>query len=187
MPEWPTNLNAVEISHCGFVHTRLSARAELVPLSFEVARAALEAGFGVQVGYAICDPQAYRQLGIDPDGNKDRVPNPQQLPFCPTDAPLYSSCDFFTEIHHLLNRDSHYEKIRSSLWRFRRFAEAILQNGSVVAVEFRFLDWDAIGVPMIRLDCSTDDFVEKVVGVIDDPGDVPDMQVFVRRPGVTAS
>jgi hypothetical protein len=40
---------------------------------------------------------------------------------------------------------------------------------------------------MIRLDCSTDDFVEKVVGVIDDPGDVPDMQVFVRRPGVTAS
>ena len=97
------------------------------------------------------------------------------------------NCDIFIEVHRPLDRTSHYEEIRSSLRRFRHFAEAALQNGCVAAVEFRFLDWESIGVPMLRLDCSTHDFVEKVVEVIDDPGGVPDKQVFVRQPSEIAS
>jgi hypothetical protein len=121
-------------------------------------------------------------LGIDPDEYGKRVPGPLLLPFALVDAPLYSSCDFFTALHCLITRETHYKIIRSSLFRFRLFVEAVLRIGRVEAVEFRFLDWDAIGAPLMALDCDPNDFVEKVIEVIGDPGDVPDMQVFVRRP-----
>lgn len=185
------DLGQIEISHYGLIHFLRAlrhqneeperSRSELIAASFLISRAALDAGMGIAVGYALPSENIYRLLGLRPTQySGDKIPL-GVLPFALHDAPCYRSCDFFNWVGYPMTLGRYFEKIRCSLEKFRRFAGTVLQHDLVSSVEFRFTEFDEYGVKLMEIECPVDDMVERILKKISDPLDVPAMQVFVRR------
>jgi hypothetical protein len=191
------DLGQSEVSHYGVAHCKRALRhggapdlgstnrderraeSELVAISFGLARAALDAGMGVTIGYAMKE-NSLRLLGFLDEATKGCRFPADVVPFALTDAPCYLSCDFFNWASPT-TLERYRQKITLSLGKFQRFAAEVLKHELVESVEFRFTEYDEYDVEMLKLTCPVAEMVDRVLANITDVLDVPAMQVFVTR------
>ncbi len=151
------------------------AHSELVVVSYPVARAALDAGLGISLGWTLAGSH-YLALRLD----RSNLPH-DILPFAPHDAPIFNSSDFFNSPFVLTDAAGLKQKAVGSLTKFQRFASAVLREALVESVEFRILAWGEYDPGMKKIECAVAGFMDAVEPVIRDVTDIPSTQVIVRR------
>jgi|GEM_PF-4681326 len=173
----------VEMVTLGVIHfvRRLSYanedpdHSELVAVSYPVARAALDAGLGISLGWTLKDSH-YLALRLD----RSNLPR-DILPFMLHDAPVFNSSDFFKCPFVLTDAAGLKQKAVGSLTKFQRFASAVLREALVESLEFRILAWGEYDPDMLKIECAVAGFMDAVDPIIKDVTDIPSTQLVVRR------
>ena len=149
--------------------------SEMVAVSYPLARAALDAGLGISLGWTLKDSD-YRALRLD----RSNLPR-DVLPFAPHDAPIFNSSDFFNSPFVLTDIAGLKRKALASLTKFQQFASAVLGETLVESVEFHILAWGECDPDMLEIECTVAGFMDAIDPIIKDVTDIPSTQLVVRR------